>query len=313
MLSINKSERFKLAVIKSLSLSLFFLLSSQLLSSNLQAENSDTQKPSRIVSLSLCTDQVLLMLVEDDRIQALSHLSNDPVYSFMHERGINNTPHHGLAEEIIPLKPDLILGSKYTTGNTVQMLKTLGYDSHLFPSPTTIEEIEAFVRDIATLVKEKSRGEELIKAMHQDITDAQRLTQDMPIELAISYGPNGFTAGTYTLKNTVLKMAGYRNLSGEIGIDYYGNISVEKLLVESPDAIIIDEAIPDQNSLAQAYVNHPALQKIYHGSKRPSVLTNYWLCPGPTAGKAILSLAKQRAGLKSHFSDGVILDQTQAN
>ena len=35
-------------------------------------------KPQRIVSLNLCTDQLLLQLVEPERIAALTYLSDDP-------------------------------------------------------------------------------------------------------------------------------------------------------------------------------------------------------------------------------------------
>ena len=260
------------------------------------AENSavDNIKPQRIVSLSLCTDQVLLMLVEPERIQALSHLANNPAYSFMHEKAQGHSFHHGFAEEIIPLNPDLIIGSIYGKGNTNAMLNSLGYQVEKMRAPTTLAEIERFTREIANLVGEPERGEMVIASMYEKINEAKSLVKDKPKSIAISYGPNGFTAGEKTMKNTILEAAGLENLASILGIEYYGNLSVEQLLAANPDSIIVDESIENQNSLAQNYVNHPVLKHLYQGKKLLTVTTNQWLCPGPTAGDAILSLAEQR-------------------
>lgn len=263
-------------------------------------QQNSNDRPQRIVSLSLCTDQLLLMLVEKKRIQSLSHLSIDPTYSYMSEQAQGLRIHYNLAEEIVPLKPDLIIGSQFSRGNTSAMLKTLGFNLQQVSSPTTIKEIEQHIIKIGGLVGEPQRAQQLIQALRDDLDQAKQLLRNTPRKVAISYGPNGFTAGTKTLKQAILDLAGYDNLASLLGIDYYGNITVEKLIVANPDVIIIDESIPDQNSLAQNYVNHPALEKLYAGKKRPSVASNLWLCPGPTAGKAILSLVEQRLGL-SHL------------
>ncbi len=251
-------------------------------------------KPQRIVSLSLCTDQVLLMLVEPERIAAVSNLAADPVYSYMWQQATDIPAHAGLAEEIIPLQPDLIIGSIYSTGSTKQMLEHLGHPVISIGSPTTIEEVRTFTRQLGEAVGEPERAEQVITDMEHDIRRAEQLVAGKPEQLAISYGPNGFTAGTHTLKNEILAAAGYRNLASELGIDYYGNLSLEQLVIADPDAVIIDEAIPNQDSVTQSFVTHPVLQRLARGKEQPTMPSSYWLCPGPIAGAAILRLAEQR-------------------
>ena len=284
------------------SLSLFILFACVLnLALPLQAGEyqspSILNKPQRIASLSLCTDQLLLMLVESHRIQSLSFLSTDPIYSYLYRQAQGITTHHGLAEEIVPLQPDLIVSSKFTRGNTAQMLETLGFPLVRFDSPTTFAQAVTIIVKMGDNVGEPERAKALITAMQDDLKQAQQALGDMPRKIAISYGPNGFTAGSNTLKQEILDLAGYDNLAQILGIEYYGNITVEKLLVANPDVIIIDESIPDQNSLAQNYVNHRALVKRYAGKSRPSVASNLWLCPGPIAAKAVLSLVEQRLSI----------------
>ncbi|MEE8057869.1 MAG: ABC transporter substrate-binding protein [Pseudomonadales bacterium] len=272
-------------------ITLFF---SATFSATFSTMTSAAEKPQRIVSLSLCTDQILLMLVEKERFASISYLSADPIYSYMWQAAAGIPTHTGLAEEIIPLQPDLIIGSKYTTGNAVQMMRHLGHEVTTVDSPTTLAETEAFTRTIGNVVGEPERAEQLIQTMRAEILRAKAMVANLPKQVAISYGPNGYTAGRLTLKNEILEAAGFRNLAAEIGIEYYGNISLEQLIWSNPDAIIIDEDIPNTNSLAQNVTTHPVLQRLLQDRSITSVPTNHWICPGPLASKAILALAEQR-------------------
>ncbi|ARN74786.1 ABC transporter substrate-binding protein [Oceanicoccus sagamiensis] len=270
------------------------LLASLFLLAAIGSHAESITKPQRIVSLSLCTDQILLKLVEKERIAAIAFLSQDPIYSYEWKAAQGINTHTGLAESIVPLQPDLIIGSKYTTGNAVQMMSQLGYKTTTFASPTTLAEAEDFARAIGQIVGEPERAEQLILSMRADISKAKTLVENLPAQVAISYGPNGFTAGKRTLKHEIFKAAGYTNLAADLGIEYYGNISLEQLVISNPDVVVIDEDIPDQNSLAQNFVTHPVLKRLLGNSNLVSVPTNHWICPGPLASKAILALAEQR-------------------
>lgn len=251
-------------------------------------------KPQRIASLSLCTDQILLALVDKQRIASVTFLAVDPVYSDFVEEAAGIPIHYDLAEQIIPLNPDLVIGLGYSNVKTQQMLTRLGFKLETFNSPVTLEDIDKFTMDIARLLGEEEKAKKILQAMHAEIKRAKDSVSGLPHSLAISYGPNGYTAGKHTIKHQVFELVGFRNVAADLGIEHYGNLSVEQLLAAKPEYIIIDEAIDNQDSLAQQYVNHPVLKKLYSGKKMPSVDTKYWLCPGPSISKAISSLAKQR-------------------
>jgi len=250
----------------------------------------------RIVSLSLCTDQLLLMLVPPERIAALSYLAPDRNYSYLWKRAQGLALHHGLVEEILPLQPDLIVDNRYTTGNTQNLLKQLGHPVRIFDSPTTIAGVEQVTRAMGEAVGEQAKAEEIISTLHQDIALAQQRVAALPLQRAVSYGPNGYTAGLHTLKQEAFRIAGYTNIGAELGINDYGNLSVEQLVASKPDAIVFDEISSNQNSLAQNQVNHPVLQQLFasHRIKQHLIPTRYWLCPDASVAKAILTLAEQR-------------------
>ena len=66
-------------------------------------------KPTRIVSINLCSDQLLLQLVGHKRIASVTYLAADPTISYSANRAVGLVKNHGLAEEVVALNPDLIL------------------------------------------------------------------------------------------------------------------------------------------------------------------------------------------------------------
>jgi hypothetical protein len=58
--------------------------------------------------------------------------------------------------------------------------------------------------------------------------------------------------------------------------------------------LVMDETQPNENSLAQAYVNHPVVRRVYGAKKTIVVPMPYWLCPGPSLSKAVMTLVKQQ-------------------
>src|SRR5690348_12368289 len=82
-------------------------------------------KPQRIVSLDLCTDQLLLELAPRAHIAAVTHLASDASVSAIPEkaRGIPIT--HGAAEEVLAYDPDLILAGPFGVAASIGLLRRL--------------------------------------------------------------------------------------------------------------------------------------------------------------------------------------------
>ena len=72
-------------------------------------------KPRHIMSMNMCNDLILLMLVPRERIASVTYLAHDAVDALMpgSDRGI--PINHGTAEDIVVQKPDLILASPWST------------------------------------------------------------------------------------------------------------------------------------------------------------------------------------------------------
>ena len=65
--------------------------------------------PQKIVSLNLCTDQLLMLLADPDQIASLSKIVDDPNVSFLAEKSAEFKKNRGDAEEIFMNSPGLFI------------------------------------------------------------------------------------------------------------------------------------------------------------------------------------------------------------
>ena len=79
------------------------------------AERTVPRKPQRIMSVNMCSDILLLMLVPKDRIASITYLAHDPVEVLMPGADAGVPVNRGTAEEVVRQQPDLILASPWST------------------------------------------------------------------------------------------------------------------------------------------------------------------------------------------------------
>jgi iron complex transport system substrate-binding protein len=78
-----------------------------------------------------------------------------------------------------------------------------------------------------------------------------------------------------------MTLAGVRNVAAEQGLDRWGSLSMETLLRTSPDLIVLTGYRTTQPSLANAALEHPALQRVSATRKTVMVRAPYWACGLP--------------------------------
>ena len=253
-----------------------------------------TEKPQRIVSLGLCTDQVLLMLVDPSRIATVNRQAANPAVSYM-ANSVGNIPlNDATAEEIIPYQPDLMISTAFASPDAVRILKTLGYRVETLPLPTSVAGVREMLVLAGQWFGEQEKAQALIANMDRQIADAQARNRDKPARSAIIYSPNGYTIGSKTIENDALQLAGYRNLAADMGISHFRQISLETLVTTKPERILIDNYAYNQNSLAYGYVNHPVVKHMIPQENRMYVPSRLRDCAGPQVAEEIAWLADHR-------------------
>lgn len=243
-------------------------------------------RPERIVSLNMCTDELVLRLADPAAITSVTWLSQDPRNANMAEAARRYPANHGLVEELLAFRPDLVIAGSFTTRNTVALLKRVGAPVREFGVPRDLAGVKAQIAEMAALLGEPARGEALIGEIDARLARlAQRIGKERPKALVLR--PNGFTVGRGSLVDEILTRAGFVNLAAELGIDNYGQIALETVALGEADILILNTSEGGPPSLAHEILNHPLIGRLGDRLRLVALPSRLWTCPGPAVIDAI--------------------------
>lgn len=250
--------------------------------------------PQRIVSIGLCTDQLLLLLGDRKQIASLSVWAVNPEMSYMVD-AVGDIPlNDASVEEVVAFEPDLVLASSFAAWDSARFLRQLGYQVRQIPPVKSVAEIYDLLRQVGEWTGNSGRAELIIDEMQRELDEIARRYRDRPRKTVIIYAPNGFTAGADTLENDIFRHAGYRNLAAEMGIEGFRPIALETLVAADPDVVQIDRNLSRPDSLATAYVGHPVLGRFSGQREQLDIPTRLRICGGPMITEAIEAMARRR-------------------
>ena len=252
-------------------------------------------KPQRIVSLNLCTDQLLLQLVEPQRIAAVSKLAHDPELSALESQARTVTAVRGDTEEVLLLKPDLVLVGAYTARYTSQMLRDLGFRVVEIPLAHKLEEVITQTELVAEAVGEPERGQALIQTIREQEQALRTATQDdpKPWPIAAERSWQGYSTGKGTMMDELLQLAGYRNAGVLAGLNGYGYLPLERLVETQPDLMMTPDYARKVPSVEPREKLHPALANT---SLNETILpTRMTICGGYWSLQVARTLAQRKS------------------
>lgn len=242
----------------------------------------------RIMSLKVCTDELLLDLVPPSRIASVTFLSREPASLRMWPVGASVPMNHNTAEEILATKPDLILTDPYMSPALRSLLSKTGAKIVEVPPAESFDQIRSVTRMVAKAVGEEARGEALIARMDADLRDIAAHRPAKPVTV-MGWGEGGFVPGSSGLFNAMLTEIGARN--AETGA--FGFYDIESLIAKNPDALVYGDTYRGMASLRDNQDAHPALLKRYAG-RRVSYASLYG-CGTPRSAGIARALQKALA------------------
>jgi len=218
--------------------------------------------PRRIVSLTLAADEILLALVPPTRIAALTYLADDGRYSnvvveaqrILHKVRAN-------AEQVLALRPDLIVVAAYTSATTKTLLRETGISLLELPWYDSLAGVQQNILAIGMAVGEADRARVLVAEMVRRLQELQRRVASASRPRVLYYAAGGFTAGNGTTMDEMITVAGGRNLAAETGIQRIKQISLETLVALNPAAILVSGE-QGQEGLRERLLADPTLQDI---------------------------------------------------
>ncbi len=258
--------------------------------------------PTRIVSLNPCLDILLVELVTHERIAAISHYSRDAWRTTIADDARALPITYETAEEVVALRPDLVIAGRHSALATRNALKRVGIRFELFDVPTSIEQSHAQIRQLAALLQEPARGEAMIARIDAAIAAARPRSQraSTPALTAAVYQPGGMTAGADTITDELMRIVGLDNVSARRGIYEHMPMALEDLLREPPNLLLIGETSPGAVMHAERVINHRALRALEHRMLRVEYPARMLYCAGPTLIHALEALVAAREQAMSH-------------
>ncbi len=229
-----------------------------------------------LVSTNLCADLVALSLAHPRQILSVSQKSQDPARSPYVAQAQQYLANTGGAEEIIHLQPDIVLASRrWKSHPQGKEFLRLGIDVIVLPPAASWPEIIDTTQWLADRIGRTARGEQVVHQLAQRLAALKRSARPLSV---LYLRPTGGSAGSATFVNTVMKAAGIQNHAGKLGLKGWGNVPLERILMEPPDAFLISNFVRDNGHEETRISRHPVLTGLLADKPRYTMNNGYWSC-----------------------------------
>ncbi|HVV42252.1 MAG TPA: ABC transporter substrate-binding protein [Nitrobacter sp.] len=279
--SVAKCERLR-AAIPAIALALLFGVTSRV----------DAAGLPRIASINLCTDQLLMTLADPDQILGLSPYSRDAARSWAATEARKYRRLSGEAEDVLVLKPDIVVAGRYTKRATRELLKQQGLRVAEFDTAQSIDDVKRQIRRMGNLVQHPDRAERQIARLDAAIARAKQAVAKRPYRV-LALSRRGWVSGDDSVTSALLSVAGLSNAASGLGVKHGGFAKLETIVALRPDFIVVADGRDAAEDEGQALLLHPALEKLYPPSKRIVIPEDLTVCGGPSLPDALDRLVSE--------------------
>jgi iron complex transport system substrate-binding protein len=255
-------------------------------------------QPSRVISVNLCTDQLLLALADPSAIASVTYLARDCTISAHCSAAAAIPINYGTAEELIAAAPDLVLAGHYTARPAVGIAHRLGLPIMELAPAASLDDVRNDIREVAAALGQAERGAAVIADLDRQLAaGASAPAQTRPV--AAVYEANGMTVGAGSLIDAALAAAGFDNLARRLGLKDYMYLPLETLIAGRPDLLVLNTRRAIYPALAESILRHPAIAAAVAPERRMVVPQSLWICGGPEIAQAVTLLREARMRLET--------------
>jgi len=227
---------------------------------------SAAEPPRRIMSLSLCTDQLLLQLVPRERITSVTYLSRQTNESYLTAEAFGVPINYGTPEEVAREHPDLVLTGTFSTPAARMLLRRIGANLVEVPPAEDFDQIRTVTRQVAHAVGADAKGEALIAEMDAALADLARTKPARRIVVA-GWTTSGTVPAKGTLFDSILTAAGGENVANLVGVEpLYGQFAafdLEQVVAVRPDILAYGNSRVGRLDLSGEQLNHPVVRRLF--------------------------------------------------
>jgi iron complex transport system substrate-binding protein len=251
----------------------------------------------RIVSMNVCSDQLLLSLADPEQILGLSRFSRDAWQSFAADKARRFPILSGGAEDVLVAKPDIVVASLFDKRSTRELLKANGLHLVEFTVPRTLDEVKQQILEMGEVVQHPDRAAAAIARLDAAIGRARQATTDKHYRV-LPLSRRGWVSGSDSLVSSLLTEAGLLNPAADLGVAAGGYASLESIVQLRPDFLLVSEGSDRAEDDGRAFLLHPALERFYPPDKRIVLPERLTVCGGVMLADAldVLTAELKRVG-----------------
>lgn len=237
-----------------------------------------------VVSLNLCTDELVLLAADPRRIRSVSYLSHAAEESVLWRQARQYRANDGSMLAAAVVRPALIVTMGEGGRDRERLAAAIGARLLVLPYPATVADIRRNIATVGRATGGGARAERVVRMMRAAEASTPPLARD-----AIWTSNAGRTFARDGLGAAWLRLAGLRqrNIPGE-------RLTLETLLMRPPAVLVQSRYRVGQTSSATAWGLHPAARR---QSAERTIATDgrRWTCMGPTLLPEILRLRRSVA------------------
>lgn len=249
-----------------------------------------------IVSTNPCADAMLVELVSPQRIAAISRYSQDAAATSIPldvARRFRATT--GTAEEVIAMRPDLVVASSFTAPSTREAYARAGLKTLYLDSPVTIEASKAQVSELAGAIGAAPAGVAMNARIDRAVDAAK---SDAPPVSALVWIGGNMVSGGGNLLDEMLVRSGFSDHAAHYGLQFTGYLPIEHVVVDPPRVMLVPDAAGRDVGSRAAQMRGRVLARTgarVTQAQFPRSLVN---CGGPVIARAMTRLAEVRRGIR---------------
>jgi iron complex transport system substrate-binding protein len=243
--------------------------------------------PQHVMSLTVCTDELLMDLAAPGQIASISYLSREKAALKLWPEAGHIPVNHNSAEEVLAQKPDLVLTLEYASPEMRELLEKSGIRFLEVKEAESFDDIRAVTRQIAAAIGAENKAEALLARMDESLKQLADTAPRRSIRVA-GWGGGGFVPGRGGLFDAILTAAGGVNINANTD----GYYDVESLIAARPDILAYGDDYIDTPSLRQDQNDHPLLLKLF-GQRRIVYPSALYGCGVPQSADAAIALRAQ--------------------
>ena len=229
-------------------------------------------KPQRILTVSAGTDELMLGLVEPERLAAINESLADTEHTnipWVRERIPTVIVRSPSVEQIAALRPDLVVVTPWMPRENIDAIRELNVPVLVCKSAATMEDIHSNIRLFAAAVGEPERGEKLIGMMEAKLAEIRAKIAEVPeekkhksialISIMVNYGGAGCTFDElcrYT--DSINAKAAAGNRMGQ-------EMTKEQLVAANPDYLFFpsyEDGATNEENYGRQYLEDPSLAQM---------------------------------------------------